>query len=171
MAPEPTAASEPSRTDPRTSKRIEMLKRRAFEELNFAAEEAGPELTRDWLLRDPDLKTLRANDDSNDWQLLLQRYYTASAEGMSGLPPPAWGRRHRRRTEWRLAALVSAAIFVLLALSGEFGWAAAALIVAALAGARASSTSREAAAAELREKSTAVSAKDDSPTKQHREPA
>ena len=122
--------------DAEESSELRTLRRRAYEELRVAIDQAGDELPADWLLKgDPDLQSLR---DDPDWQLLARRYKRIVTQGDTcppedtWLPPTVWGDPHRRANEWRALAgvifacaagvgLLFAPIWLLLVLAGFLG--------------------------------------------------
>lgn len=87
-------------------------RRRAYEELNLAIDQAGDELPSDWLAQgDRDLQALRTMEEA-EWLRLVRRRTGVKGPKDPMFPGPAWGDPHRRRTEWIIVAL---ALFVLAA--------------------------------------------------------
>jgi len=110
-------------------KRHKRLEELAYRHLSRAVDEAGPELSREWMAyADPDLKSLR-RPGSWEWDRLVQRELEETPIGRYRPPERPWGNPARRVRRWLTVALL-ASLALLTGVAGA--WSASSKSVIAL---------------------------------------
>jgi hypothetical protein len=111
---------------------LRTFRRRAYEELNLAVDQAGGELPSGWLRDgDHDLQALRDMEEP-EWLLLVRRQTGVARPEDPQFPAAAWGDPHRRRNEWigiGVVLAVLAALVVIASIPGEV-WIVVGIVVA-----------------------------------------